>query len=270
MVVTVFSFGGGVQSTAALVLAAQGELAVDAFLFANVGDDSENPATLRYVRDVAMPYAEAHGLTIHTLQRRRRTGEVETLYGRLTRPNSRSIDIPVRLAGSGAPANRRCTNDFKRQVIASWCWKHGARAKNPAIVQLGISMDEFQRMRNESGFTYLRNAYPLIERRMSRQDCMNTISRAGLPVPPKSSCWFCPYHRMSDWQRMAEREPEQFAQAVALEATLTARAQVIKRNPREAVYLSSRMRPLPSLIGDATQRRLFEDDDACESGYCMV
>lgn len=78
----VFSFGGGVQSTAALMLAARGELEVDAFLFAHVGDDSENPATLRNVHEVAMPYAATHGLALIELQRRRKTGQVETLYKR--------------------------------------------------------------------------------------------------------------------------------------------------------------------------------------------
>ena len=41
------SFGGGVQSTALLVLASQGKIDFRTFLFANVGDDSEHPATLR-------------------------------------------------------------------------------------------------------------------------------------------------------------------------------------------------------------------------------
>ncbi|MEU8804899.1 hypothetical protein AB0C35_45775, partial [Spirillospora sp. NPDC048819] len=56
-----FSYGGGWQSTAALVLAAQGHIDFDRFLFANVGDDSEHPATLRYIREHAAPYAAAHG-----------------------------------------------------------------------------------------------------------------------------------------------------------------------------------------------------------------
>jgi hypothetical protein len=51
------SYGGGVQSNALLVLAAQGPIDYRTFPFANVGDDSEHSATLRYVRDVAMPYA---------------------------------------------------------------------------------------------------------------------------------------------------------------------------------------------------------------------
>lgn len=40
MVLKAFSFDGGVQSTAALVLAAQGKPDYRTFLFCNVGDDS--------------------------------------------------------------------------------------------------------------------------------------------------------------------------------------------------------------------------------------
>ena len=61
----VVSYGGGVQSTALLVLAAQGLIPHRMFLFANVGDDSEHPATLHYVRAIAAPYAAAHGIELH-------------------------------------------------------------------------------------------------------------------------------------------------------------------------------------------------------------
>ncbi|TDB83784.1 phosphoadenosine phosphosulfate reductase, partial [Actinomadura sp. 7K534] len=93
-----FSYGGGWQSTAALVLAAQGRIDFPTFLFANVGDDSEHPATLRYIRDHAAPYAAAHGIDLRELHRIRRDGTTETLYGRLTREGSRSIPIPVRMS----------------------------------------------------------------------------------------------------------------------------------------------------------------------------
>jgi hypothetical protein len=42
----VFSYGGGVQSTAGLVLAAAGRINFPNFVFANVGEDAEHPATL--------------------------------------------------------------------------------------------------------------------------------------------------------------------------------------------------------------------------------
>lgn len=264
MSLTVFSYGGGVQSNAALVLAAQGMLDCRTFLFANVGDDSENPATLRYVREIAKPYAEAHGIQLIKLQRHTRDGAAETLYGRITNPRLRSIGIPVRMS-NGAPANRSCTADFKIKVVAGWLYRLGARAKKPATVMLGISLDEWQRMK-DSQISYTRNAYPLIERRMSRQDCVNVIAAAGLPIPPKSSCVFCPYHRMSVWREMRDKEPEQFQRAVELERFINERRAHLGK---DQVWLSRALKPLDRAVGDASQLSLFEDE-SCESGYCMV
>jgi hypothetical protein len=64
MEIRVFSFGGGVQSTAVLVMQAFNMLPqpYDAFVFANVGADSENPATIQYVEEYAKPFAEEFGI----------------------------------------------------------------------------------------------------------------------------------------------------------------------------------------------------------------
>lgn len=109
--VKAFSFGGGVQSVAALVLAAQGRIDYRDFIFANVGDDTEYPATMRYLREIAIPFAEAHGITLREVMKVRRDGSTETLWQKLHR-TERSVDIPVRMS-NGAPGNRSCTADFK-------------------------------------------------------------------------------------------------------------------------------------------------------------
>lgn len=262
----VFSYGGGVQSTAVLVLAATGKIDYRTFLFCNVGDDSEHPATLRYVHEVAMPYAEANVLELIELQRTR-FGEPETLYQRLTRPGSRSIGIPVRMAGSGAPGNRACTGDFKIKVIAKWLREHGATPKEPATCGLGISLDEFQRMRSDSGIAYEKLAYPLIDLRMDRAQCMRVIEGAGLPVPPKSSCWFCPFHSLQVWQQMRQNEPHLFQKACELEAHIIERMNMLK--PGDAAYFTRKLKPLAQATTELVQDSLF-DDDMCESGYCMV
>lgn len=262
----VFSFGGGVQSTAALVLAAQGDLACKTFLFCNVGDDSENPDTLRYVHDVAMPYAAAHGLEIIAIEKRRRNGELApTLYQALTSPTSRSIPIPVRMA-NGAPGNRSCTYEYKIRPVANWLWRHGARPKRPAMVLLGISLDEAWRRMNQSRISYVTNGYPLVEMGLSRQDCMNVITSAGLQLPPKSACDFCPYKKLTQWQEQRDKQPATFARNVALEQQINERR---ARLGKDAVWLSAALKPLDKAVGDASQLSLFEDD-ACESGYCMV
>lgn len=256
----VFSFGGGVQSTAALVLAAQGELAIDAFLFANVGEDSENPRTLDYVRDVSGPYAARHGLALHELRQMRRDGEEETIYGRITGPRKRGNVIPAYAAGG--PMQRQCTHDFKITVVRRWIREHGATPKHPAALLLGISFDEWHRMRTGGDPRYITREYPLIDRRISRQDCLNIIARAGLPEPPKSSCYFCPFHNLRNWREIRDTQPEQFAKAIELEKIMTARQ-------GRPIYLTSKKVPLAKAVGEAIQPGLF-DDGVCESGYCMV
>jgi hypothetical protein len=116
----VVSYGGGQDSTALLVLAAQQKIDFPTFLFANVGNDSELPATLRYVDEYAKPYAAAHGIELavlhRTMQRGPDKGQSRTLWQQLNKPGSRSIDIPVRMA-NGAPGKRKCTGDFKIKVV---------------------------------------------------------------------------------------------------------------------------------------------------------
>lgn len=41
----------------------RGEIDFPLFIFANVGDDSENPATIAYVEGIAKPYAAEHGIS---------------------------------------------------------------------------------------------------------------------------------------------------------------------------------------------------------------
>lgn len=271
MTLRVISYGGGVQSTAMLVLAAQGVIDFTIALFANVGDDSEHPATLRYVREVAMPYAQANGIALEELHRRKRDGSTETLYGRLTQGSVRSIGIPARMGGSGAPGRRQCTTDFKIKLIGRWLVRRGATARDPATLGLGISLDEFQRAQTpqDARNPYQVREYPLIALRLARQDCITVIARAGMPVPPKSSCWFCPFHRLSAWQRQRDDEPELFGKSVALEAMLSQRHEALGRGP---LFFTDKHIPLDRATSPHRQLPMLgmEADDACESGYCMV
>ena len=261
--IKVCSYGGGVQSTALLVLAAQGKINYQTFLFCNVGDDSEHPDTLKYVHEIAMPYAKESGIELIELQHTR-NGAPVTLYQQLTKPGSRSIGIPVRMS-NGAPGNRSCTLDFKIRRVDRYLREHGAKVQK-AIVGLGISLDEFQRMRNDSGIEWKKLDYPLIDLRLTRQDCINIIRSAGLPVPPKSSCWFCPFHSLRTWQEMRQGQPALFEKAASLEALLNDRRETLGR---DKVWFSRKLKPLAQATTDLTQDSLFEDD-MCESGYCMV
>ncbi len=264
MSLRVFAYGGGWQSNAALVLAAQGKLSYRTFLFCNVGDDSEDPATLAYVRDHAMPYAAANGLDLHEIQRRKRDGSVETIYGRLTRQGSRSLPIPVRMS-NGAPGTRNCTADFKIRVIGKWVKAHGASAADPAAIAIGISLDEIERANTRRQEPYERLEYPLLDLLVRRSDCPAIIASAGLPMPPKSACWFCPLHRESAWTDMRRERPALFSRACDLEEMLIKRRRDLGK---DEVYLSRFGRPLGEVIRD--QPTLFDDESHCDSGYCFT
>ncbi|WP_343241995.1 phosphoadenosine phosphosulfate reductase [Streptomyces sp. SID13666] len=265
--VKAFSFGGGWQSMAALVLAAQGTLDYRTFIFANVGDDSEKPATLAYVRDHARPFAAAHGIDLTTVGRIRRDGTPETLYGRITREGSRSLPIPVRMS-NGAPGTRACTGDFKIKVIGKELKRRGASRTNPATVGIGISVDEISRANNRRCEPHERIEYPLLELGIRRTDCARIIRSAGLPVPPKSACWFCPFSRPENWHDMRRDEPALFAKACDLEALLNRRRDTLGK---DHVWLTRFLRPLAVAIPDGVDTLPFDDaDPGCDSGWCMT
>lgn len=265
----VFSFGGGIQSVAALVLSAQGQLPYTHFLFANVGLDSENPDTIAYIESVAKPYADAHGLQlIETAWDRK--NHASTIYGALIEDYN-DICIPVHLKGAG-PAWRNCTTKWKVNVIDRWCRTHaGASRSNRIPVGVGISIDEIHRMRTDDPekdlYTY--KEYPLVDLRLNRIACAQLIANAGLAVPPKSSCWFCPYKSDYDWIQLKEKKPHLFQQVIELEEIINAKRK--KFGDKDDVYLWGKQRSLTEL-NYAQNMTMFDDDDQmyCESGHCMT
>lgn len=259
------------QSTAALVLSAQGRIDFPVHLFSNVGDDSEHPDTLAYVRDVLVPYAAAHDIAFHELHRVNTRGAhkgAETLLERLTRPGSRSLPIPVRM-DNGAPGTRSCTIDFKLRVIAKWHQEHGASEDNPSVTGIGFSTDEMHRSNKAKHRPWEVIEYPLIDLGLSRAQCMEITRKAGLPPAPKSACWFCPMHRPSTWREMARDEPVLFRRAVDLENLLNERRDALDK---DHVYFTRFARPLDEAIS-AAQDGLFDADGwgaECDEGVCFV
>lgn len=264
----IISYGGGVQSTALVVLAVGGRVNAEAALFANVGDDSERKRTLDYVRDIATPWAAARGFPIHELRRQRRDGSFDTLRQHLAR-SKRSIDIPVRMADTGAPGNRKCSPMFKRSVVARWLRDN---ADLPADVMIGFSIDEIERVGRQRDDGVQHSVYPLLDLGLNRSGCEQVIRDAGLPVPSKSACYFCPYHRPQTWAEMRRDEPDEFAAAQVLEDEMNVRRDTLGR---DHVYLTKFGKRLSDAIGEA-QPALFDGDGSdigevgCDDGSCFT
>jgi hypothetical protein len=255
----IFSFGGGVQSVSVMVLQSLGKVQYDEFVFANVGEDSENPGTLEYYREIVVPFADKHGVKLAEV---RKNGK--TLYQDAIAEN-RDIPLPIYL-GSGSPSHRGCTIKWKIIVVDKYLRDH----KNyHSTLGIGISMDEIHRARTTEeikfGRLYKSLEYPLIDLRMTREDCRRVIADAGLPEPPKSSCWFCPYQHPSRWLELKENNPILFEKACQLEERLNVKRAYLGR---DAIFLHRKLLPLRDAVG--AQMGLFNETEICESGYCMV
>jgi hypothetical protein len=113
-------------------------------------------------------------------------------------------------SSNGGQLRRQCTQRWKVAPLRRWLQAN--RNGKPVEQYIGISLDEFQRMR-DSDVKYSTNVYPLIEKKMTRQDCEKYLITRGIEVPPKSACTFCPYHNTKEWQRIS-RTPEDWKEVV--------------------------------------------------------
>jgi hypothetical protein len=59
--------------------------------------------------------------------------------------------------------------------------------------------------------------YPLREWGFDRAKCAEVIAAAGLPVPPKSACFFCPAMRQIEIAALRKSEPDLYALSLEME-----------------------------------------------------
>jgi len=82
-----------------------------------------------------------------------------------------------------------------------------------------------------SDVKYITNRWPLIEKRMTRNDCVNWLERHGLEVPLKSSCYFCPFHSTAEWRKIFYFGDSDWQKAVEVDK------QIRKARPPYDLYL---------------------------------
>lgn len=109
--------------------------------------------------------------------------------------------------GKRGRLRRSCTDRWKiapmRREI-SWRLRAHKVKKSPGVVEqwIGYTTDEMHRAADTVEMwdtKYITPRFPLIEMGLSRTDCEAMLRRWGYPVPPKSSCVFCPNHSAQEW-----------------------------------------------------------------------
>jgi hypothetical protein len=133
---------------------------------------------------------------------------------------------------------------------------------------MGITFDEIERAK-DSDVQWITHRFPLLEKRMTRQDCIIWLQALDLPVPPKSSCVFCPYHRRATWQEMKRANGTDWQTAVEVDEAIR------NKRPGYVAYVHPDRLPLIELkIAEdfgATQLSFVDIKDAeCDSGYCFL
>ena len=122
--------------------------------------------------------------------------------------------------GKKGMGRRQCTREYKITPIAKkireiFGLKPRQRFPKDKHIEVwvGISTDEVMRMK-PSRFWWQENRWPLIEKKMSRQDCLKWYEGKGFKIPVKSACIGCPFHDDNFWIDMRNNRPEEFASAV--------------------------------------------------------
>lgn len=70
--------------------------------------------------------------------------------------------------------------------------------------------------------------YPLMEWGFDRQKCKEVIAAAGLPVPVKSACWFCPASKKHEIAWLHEHHPNLLKRALQIERNAQAKLKTVK------------------------------------------
>ena len=171
---------------------------------------------------------------------------------------------------------RKCTADYKVQMILRELkTRLGGRKRNGARAQswIGISTDEAHRMK-PSQDSATENRWPLIELGMSRADCLAWMREKGYPEPPRSSCYFCPFHSDAEWEYLRTEQPEDFARARQYEIAMqgTAAGITIERAKLNGkLWLHSACKPIDEIDFTAKDKPHQLDlwGNECE-GLCGV
>jgi hypothetical protein len=257
----VWSCGGGTQSAAIAALIVSGELPKPAAAaIADTGREASE--TWRYYDQVIRPELSAVGVDLIRLPHSfDGTGwNTVDIWGGEDR---RTALIPAFTTYGGrttllSQTAKFCSNEWKTRVVERYYRSLGLTRGR---VLIGFSIDEFQRMRSYDPEAKWNHAYPLIDLRMNRGDCVALVTlRMGWPAPPRSSCWCCPYRTDREWLHLKRTDPQDFIAAIHLDREL--------RAVDPSLFLHRSGVPLDSAELGEAQTDMFVGE--CNSGMCFT
>ena len=139
--------------------------------------------------------------------------------------------------------------------------KLGATVNNPGKMAIGFSLDESQRLGSgKHEVKYIEKEYPLLDDKLTRQDCKDIIKDHGWELPIKSGCYYCPFKRKQEMRILKTAYPELYQKAVMLEQNDAA-------YPKNLAYGI----PLEELVKQPPSKREgLAELEMCDTGHCMT
>ena len=116
-----------------------------------------------------------------------------------------------------SPQMRWCTKNMKIKPIENWI------GEVPAISYVAIRADESNRKGHISKKPNIQTRFPFVEDGIEHDGVMQILTDAGIGLPAyyewrtRSGCYFCFYQRKTEWIGLADRHPDLFERAVAIE-----------------------------------------------------
>jgi hypothetical protein len=243
----VVAYGLGVNSTAMLVEFAKRGIRPDMILFADTG--GEKPETYRYLPVIQSYLARVEFPPVVTVRYEPKTAPYSTLEGQClhtgTLPSIAYGGRSCALKYKVQPQNKIITATYPpaefvgkgRRVVRAIGFDAAEERRTYAglVKAIGLDAGEHHRLtwtktkadtaeRKPSREAWLDEHfycywYPLYsDWGMDRAACERSIRDAGLPVPVKSACFYCPANKKHEIVWLREHHPELLARALAIEA----------------------------------------------------
>lgn len=207
------SFGGGTNSTAMIIGMYRKGIPIDLILFADTG--AEMPHTYEFI-ETFNKWLNIHDLPeIIIVRAVDKEGNMLTLEEKCLRYNALpSIAYGFKQCSVShkiSPQDKFC-NNYKTCMDI---WKSGGKVNK----YVGYDAGEERRKKHVLDIQDKKynKFYPLIDWGWYREDCVNVIQEEGLPLPGKSSCFFCPSMKKQEIKELRKNHPELFDRAIAIE-----------------------------------------------------
>ena len=101
--------------------------------------------------------------------------------------------------------------------------------------------------------------------KMTRGEINKWMLDNGYPIPPKSSCVFCPFQNNKNWQDMKENHPEDFKHAIEIDDSIRGMSQ---KGMIDKIFIHRSLKPLKEIddfLGG--QSSMFDTDGEDWFGY---